>query len=667
MRRSLLQHVLGLQSSNQSGVFAITRSDTALLAAMLLGERSLLDEQAKIDFQRTGSYHLLVVSGMAVAVLGFTIFLLLRAIRLPETVATLLSALGLAAYISVTDLGAPVQRAALMCAAYLLARLFYRERNALNAVGIAGLVVLAADSRSLFDAGFQMTFIAVLTIAGIAIPILERSTRPRRAALYQLDALGYDLHLEARQAQLRVMLRMMLGRLEQLLPRWIARLLLLGGLRAVLRTAELILVSALMQVALAAPMAVYFHRATTLALPANLVVVPLVSVLLPTAMATTLLSYGAAWLAWPGKCFTAILLHATQAGVFTFAHLRGAEWRVPDPPAWTVAFCMAALVACISFAKRAPRLSLCALTALGIGALLLVNARHPDTLPGQLEITAIDVGQGDSLLVVLPDGKTLLVDGGGTLGANTSGFDIGEDVVSPYLWARGFSHIDAVALSHAHGDHIGGLSAVLKNFHPGELWISPGPSTFALNSLINQSRAARMKMRTRVAGESFEFGGAKFDVLAPALDVNPSTQRDNDDSMVLRVSFGKTSALLEGDAEKKTERRIALDVGPINLLKVAHHGSSTSSIPELLSHGKPQFAVISVGRLNRYGHPTAQVLQRISQAGGCIFRTDLEGALSFYLDGTRMEAVHWGREREVINFRDPWSPPPKAGHCAGSR
>ena len=229
VRRSLLQHTLGLQSSNQSGVFAVTRSDTALLAAMLLGERSLLDEQAKIDFQRTGSYHLLVVSGMAVAVLGFTIFLLLRAIRLPETVATLLSALGLAAYISVTDLGAPVQRAALMCAAYLLARLFYRERNALNAVGIAGLVVLAADSRSLFDAGFQMTFIAVLTIAGIAIPILERSTRPRRAALYQLDALGYDLHLEARQAQLRVMLRMMLGRLEQLLPRWIARLLLLGG------------------------------------------------------------------------------------------------------------------------------------------------------------------------------------------------------------------------------------------------------------------------------------------------------------------------------------------------------------------------------------------------------------------------------------------------------
>jgi len=120
------------------------------------------------------------------------------------------------------------------------------------------------------------------------------------------------------------------------------------------------------------------------------------------------------------------------------------------------------------------------------------------------------------------------VDGGGTLGARASGFDVGEDVVSPYLWSRGFSHLDAVALSHAHFDHIGGLSAVLKNFHPKELWLSPGPETTAIDGLIKLANYQSVAIRNRVAGDQFEFGGAKFDILAPQADPGDRSARDNE-------------------------------------------------------------------------------------------------------------------------------------------
>ena len=669
IRESLLSHILALQSAAEPKrpLFAISRTDAGLLAAMILGERSFLDQRVKRDFQRTGSYHLLVVSGMAVAILAFAVFWIARLCRMPEIAATILSVVFVALYVTITDLGAPVQRAALMCGVYMLVRLFYRERDVLNAIGFAALAGLAIDPFSLFDAGFQMTFLAVIAIAGMAVPILERTTAAYRKALYQPDSTSYDLHLLPKQAQFRLNLRVLFVRLERLVPKWLAGIILFGGTRVVLRLTEIFLISALMQAALALPMAVYFHRATTLALPANVAVVPVMSFLLPVAVIATLCSYGGVWLAVIPQVITALLLHLVSFAVFTFSHFRAADIRVPTPSTWASCFCLIAVALCLLAARRRYLLLFGSLLVLAISDLCVLYTRRADTIPGKLEVTAIDVGQGDSLLVVTPQGKTLLMDGGGTLGVNMSGFDIGEEVVSPYLWSRGFSHLDAVALSHPHGDHIGGLPAVLANFHPESLWVAPAPQTPALEALTAETSRFGIPVVEYSAGKKFNFGGAAFTVLAPFADEAATTSRGNDDSMVIEIAYDRATVLLGGDAEKRTERIITPELGHITLLKVAHHGSATSSTAELLTRTEPEFAIISVGKFNRYGHPRAEVIERLSSEGACTYRTDITGATSFFLNREGVDEIRWGREQTTMAFPDRWTPRPQAGHCAALR
>lgn len=628
-------------SSHLAQMLRLTHDDAAMLTAMVTGDRTYLSHGIRAGFERTGSFHLLVVSGMHLAIVAGLILWAASILRMPRVWASLATILASFAYALFTGFGQPVQRSFWMVALFLVGRLLFRQRNALNAVGFAALCLLAFNPRSLFDAGFQMTLLAVVAIAGIAAPLAEKTFAPYLRATSDIGLVAHDPSMPPKVAQFRVSLRLLLHKFRLLVGRKTARIILVGGVHFWLRVAELLLVSLVVELIMSLPMAMYFHRITLLALPVNFLIVPFIGILLPSALLTFVAVLLAPPIAFIPAAATALLLHATVWLVRSFANLRGGDFRIPGPETLAIV-CFVLLVAYAMWSVRQ------SWRWMATGCLALVMAGCVAVHPIQkartalgMELEAIDVGQGDSLLLITPEGKTLLVDAGGFGGAPGAvhNFDIGEEVVSPTLWTRGIGKLDAVALTHAHGDHIGGMPAVLRNFRPAELWVGTNPSSPEYDALLNQAAQQGIAVRKHLAGDHFDFGGVRVEILSPQSDYIPGAAPANDDSLVMRVSFRESSILLEGDAERPSESRMVAggDIAS-TLLKIGHHGSATSTNPDFLRAVHPKFAVISVGAHNSYGHPRMETLDKLQDAHVRTYRTDSAGATSFYLDGKEITA-----------------------------
>jgi competence protein ComEC len=215
-----------------------------------------------------------------------------------------------------------------------------------------------------------------------------------------------------------------------------------------------------------------------------------------------------------------------------------------------------------------------------------------------------------------------------------SGIDIGEDVVSPYLWSRGIKSIDVVALTHAHEDHLGGLPAIFENFRVGELWVGRDIQSAAYWQILAAARAHGTLIRHLKQGDVFSEDGVSGCILWPD-NLSEGESAKNDDSLVMRLTDGAESLLLAGDVERPSERKILAEQQnvAVNFLKVAHHGSKTSTTDAFLSAAHPAFAAISVGRDNIFGHPSPEVTERLEAAGVRVYRTDRDGAITVSTDG----------------------------------
>ena len=582
-----------------------------VLAGLLFGTQVGVGQDMEDVFLRAGLLHVLVVSGAQVGLLAASTIGVLGLLRARPALRFLLAGAIVLLFATMVGWGAAVGRAAIMALVGLGAVWLRRDTDPPTTLALAALFWLAFQPASLFGLGFQLSF----------------------AATWGLLFLSPSL-------------------VPPLRPRWLAQLVgaTLGAQLAVLPL-----------------LAVVFQRVSLAAFPANLLVLPVVAVLVPSGFVLSLIGLllprAAAFLA------PAFLppVWAMVALARIFAGAPGAEVWLP-PVAWWQAAAAYALLWMLPHVRRrltasAPVAIRWASVAAGVPIIIAVFTAG-GTLPqhlGQprLMVAVLDVGQGDAILVRGPTGRTMLVDGGGEVEIpgriRSSGgpaevgsppsdrMDIGERRVVPALRRLGVRRLSVVLLSHAHEDHVGGLPAVLQNFSV-DLVVDPGvphpsPSYVRFLDLVRQRRIAYALARR---GQRIDLGGgAAAQVLWPP-DGEEGTADPEDAvnarSVVARVEFGRIGVLLTGDIEAETEallvrRGTALES---TVLKVAHHGSRTSTTPLFLDAVRPAVAVIPVGRGNLFGHPHGQTLRTLEQRGIRIYRTDRDGAVILRTDGRRL-------------------------------
>lgn len=610
-----------------------------MMQALLIGETARMQRAWTEDYRSTGTFHALVISGSHVAVLAATLLFLLRICFVPRRPALVAVAVMAWLYAVISGWQPPVIRSVAGMSMFVAGGLFYRRTRMLNVLAAVALAFLWFDPESLLDPSFQLSFCAVALIGVFAMPLIARTSAPLAAACRDLHELKKDPRLAPAIAHHRVELRLLASTASLLfrMPRHWAERSVATVTRVLCFAWELMVASAAVQIGLVLPMVIYFHRVPFSGLLANAFAVPLIGIVIPLGFAAVFT--GSAWIA----NLAGWLLGLARSLVSWHARLEP-SWHVPAPPLWlSIAIAVALLLAALRWRRPAVRMA-AGIAAAGLLVLLVWSPFSAQTQAGVLELSAIDVGQGESLLLALPDGRIMLVDAGGiaTFGLVThaANLDIGEDVVAPYLWSRGVRRIDILAISHLHDDHVGGMPAILKDFDVGELWTGATEDCPAWRNIQTLAAARGVPITALQRGDRRQLGMVSMIVLAPSHDYRPGAAPKNNDSLVFQLTYGHHSFLLTGDAEKQVEADMALAgvLHHADVLKAGHHGSRTSTTTGLLDAVHPALALISDGFENSYGHPHPLTLEHLNERHIGILRTDLRGLITVKTDGHRLWA-----------------------------
>jgi competence protein ComEC len=587
----------------------VSQRSAAIATAILVGDRSRLQQEDEKRLQRAGTYHVIAISGGNIALVTAVLLLLGRLLFLPHRLAACLTIAALLFYAQVTGPAPSVERAVTAAVIFLAARVLDHRGPPLNALAVAALLSVAGAPVSILDPGFLLSFGATLGILA-GTPLLVRAPQRDRSG-------------PARRV-----------------GRGLARACI--ALVAATVCAELVLVPIA---------AAVFGRVTCAGLLLNLVAIPLMSVV--QIGGTLVLAAGSGGVIHRGAVLAS---HFGATGLVESARLVDVwPWLstlVPAPSPSLVAVYYTAATCLL--VKRA-RTCAAAVVAACVGLMLAGpiafsrDAVRPSRFP--LRVVVFDVGQGDATLVSMPDDRALLVDAGGipSFGAQqeeaqTSGFDVGDRVVVRTLRALDVSRLSALVLTHGDPDHILGAPAVLDAFRVATVWEGvPVPPRVELQALRALADTKAISWRTVQAGDRERFGKVEVRILHPPLPEWERQRIRNEDSIVLEVRLGDVSILLAGDIGREGEHAILsrLEAGRLAILKAGHHGSATSSTPELLKALSPAGVIFSAGRNNRFGHPHPAVVQRFREMGAAIFRTDQDGAVFVESDGRTVEMRGW--------------------------
>jgi competence protein ComEC len=665
----------------QAEIDARFSGETAgVLDAAFLGNRYKLSHSTSERFRDGGTFHVLVISGLHITFLGGLVFLIARRFTKNRGLQFLLSATVLWAYSLAVGAESSVVRAALMFTFVIFAPIVSRRASSLNVLGGAALVLLAWRPADLFDPSFQLTFVSVLAMVVLAWPLLEKmaeigSWRPTRATPYPpacapwLRTFCEILFWSERESQrelehLSYSYRLFKSPLAATLERLHLQHLLRYAFAA-------IAVSGCVQLALLPFLVVYFHRLSLASLVLNIGVSLMMAGVALVAAAGLVVAQVSAAAAAPlisaANALNWLMVHSVDP----FASVGMSSLRLPEYAGWArgvyVLYFLPLVLLAVSLSRWQPlqlpgawrsnrrrrRLARAGLWAQAIAiAAIVVHPFSAGSAPGELRVDFLDVGQGDCALVTFPDNTTLLIDGGGRPGPFkrnvTTTFDdgseetferetrsIGEAVVSEYLWSRGLDHVDYILATHADADHMDGLNDVARNFSVRAALVARTPDRDDEYATFAKTLSAKnVPVRLIGAGDVLHFGAVTASVLWPTPSTNAQASSSNNDSVVLRLRLGERTLLLTGDIEKGGENGILQAQNlRADVVKVAHHGSKTSSTPSFVAAVQPRFAVISVGQASVFGHPNKEVVERWKAGRAQVLTTGASGTITVTTDG----------------------------------
>lgn len=640
----------GLRTSLQLLAQRGKQREAAILASVVIGDYSELDTQTREAFQNTGTYHVLVVSGLHVAWIAWVFLRFFELLRVPRGIGRALSAMGILFYACVIGFQASISRCLWMFMIYLAGESLFRRASPTNILFGSALILLVIRPDWLMDAGFQLSFLSVMAICQMAVPLCEGRLDPvLEPVIHAGDKDRISVRLDAPSRlgrRWRCRCELLVDSCED---RWGAKaskilsVIARNSARLVSLLAGTIIVSASVQVWLEMVLAYHFNRLSWISPLANIVAVPVSSLVLASGVALGLFA-NIPILGQSAQVVSGWLASFLLSSNLWMSRMPGAWQRCPTPSlVWVLTTLVVVAGWCLLGFKRLWIPSL--LVAISL-AILSVGRNLGLAFPERgwrkdstcLRLTFLDVGEGDSIILRIPDGRVWLVDAGGVRQSpsqedNAGAFDVGEAVVSKYLWHQWLTRLDRLVISHPDVDHAGGARSVLKNFDTHELDFGDMAGDLMLDRILSVARAKHITTRIVKAGEMEVEGGVAVHILNPPRGSVGRTTNEN--SVVLRVVFGDFSALLTGDLEKSGEAELA--AGPENLrsvlLKVAHHGSRSATLDPLISRVLPLWAIVSVGRNNPFGHPSREVLLRLLRHGVRPFLTQDQGAVTVTTDG----------------------------------
>lgn len=568
-----------------------------MLSALLLGLREDVDDEIIQWFSETGVIHVLAVSGLHVGYVTLILMVIMSFLRLPYRLQVWGTIFGLMGYSLLTG-GAPsVLRASTMAAFYLFGTTIERRVDLYNLLGAAALGMLMISPEQLWRVGFQLSFAAVFSIAYF------------------------------------------FPRLKKMLPDTEGALLTrIAGLRYFV---DLLLVSFAAQIGTLPFTIAYFHKIPIVGLFANLVVIPLIGIIV--ALGFTLLLLGT-WIPVIGGMWAPLLslLLETLVKFVELMHRVPLAYISLPPihPVWLIVLIVTSLIlfSNISYKRFILMGEFLIIANYLVWSTIWVPAPN-------LTVAFLDVGQGDATIIQTPDGKTIVID----VGLRFGGDDSGADVAGPYLDYVQADTVDLLILTHPHNDHIGGAPWLLRHFPVKRIWQPDFEyDSFTFREIQTLIDSIGIKIESPLAGRvDSSFAPLYLRVVAPdsSIIANPPSST-NDYSIVVQTLYGENRILYSGDAEAGSETRQSHfdSLLKSDLIKVPHHGSLTSSTSEFLNKVEPQWAVISVGKRNKFRHPAKSTVERYMQIGANIKRTDLDQAVIFEMDGKDIWLKPWQTE-----------------------